>query len=269
MENHQPVGPASEDFLDSRGFYLSISLLVGVLVIVMLSLALKEGSTAAKLILDMTGSDAQLPYPLTIQNGLIIFLALGVGEVLYRRAWIGRELRAMEARLLPENPQTVLTPEDVPMLRRKIVTAKAYAPGYIMTVIDQCLVYFETNRSPENTHQLLNSLVDLELHRADLRYSLLRYLAWLIPTIGFIGTVVGIAGALSFLDFADGARSSSQNMEPVVNALALAFNTTIMALIFSAILVFLMGGTQRKEEDVINSCSDYCLRNLVNRLYTP
>ena len=44
---------------------------------------------------------------------------------------------------------------------------------------------------------VMNSSLELIAHRLDLRYSMLRYLVWLLPTLGFIGTVVGIAGALS------------------------------------------------------------------------
>jgi biopolymer transport protein ExbB/TolQ len=160
----------------------------------------------------------------------------------------------------------MITPLEVQELREHVTRALHYTPGYICTVIDQCLLYFQANKSVENTHQMMNSMIDLELHRVDLRYTLLRYLAWLIPTIGFIGTVVGIAGALGHLK---GGEQLSDNMGQVIDSLAMAFNTTILALCFSAILVFLIQFSQKREEDSINFCSDYCLKNLINRLYIP
>ena len=42
----------------------------------------------------------------------------------------------------------------------------------------------------------------------------------------------------------------------------------MMALIESAILVFLLHLVQEKEESALNNAGDYTLRNLINRLYT-
>ena len=58
-------------------------------------------------------------------------------------------------------------------------------------------------------------------------------------------------------------------MNQVISSLSVAFNTTIVALFFSAILVLLAQFTQRSEEAAINQTADYCLKNLVNRLFVP
>lgn len=110
---------------------------------------------------------------------------------------------------------------------------------------------------------MLNSSLELIAHRVDLRYSLLRYLVWMIPTMGFIGTVVGIAAALGLID------PNNPDLQVVTANLAVAFNTTIVALAESAVLVFLLGSTQRREEEAVNLAGSYCLKNLVNRLYAP
>jgi biopolymer transport protein ExbB/TolQ len=269
MSQPQGVAQPSTSFVESRTFYQGASLVCGALLITILSLALTEGSTEAKLILDMTSEDQTFPYPFTIQNFLFLLLAAGIGDVLYRRSATSRELRALHSNLLPEEDQSMVTPDDVARLRHKVRSSSTYAPGYVCTLIDESLTYFQSNRSAANTHQLLNSLIELELHRVDLRYTFLRYVCWLIPTIGFIGTVVGIAGGLSYMTFGGEGADAATQMKPVIDSLALAFNTTIMALIFSAILVQLTQSAQRREEEAINSASEYCLRNLINRLYTP
>jgi biopolymer transport protein ExbB/TolQ len=257
----------NENFLESRAFFMIVGVVIMAFIIAILSLALAEGSGSAKLLLDKSAPDQTFPYPLTIQNFMWLMLGLGIGDVLHRRAWVGRELRAARAKLLPEDAHTMITPDEVAALRQKVLSSKYATPGFIHQVIDESLLYFQVNRSVETAHQMVTSMVDLELHRVDLRYTNLRYLAWLIPTAGFIGTVVGIAGALAFLKV--GGESADQDMGRVINALAMAFNTTILALIFAAVLVFLIQGTQKKEEDAINHCSQYCLKNLVNRLYVP
>ena len=99
-------------------------------------------------------------------------------------------------------------------------------------------------------------------NRLDLRYSPIRYLAWLIPTIGFIGTVVGIALALHDMD------PVAPDLEQVTRSLGMAFYTTILALFWSAILAFMIHFVQALEERSLNSAGHYTLRNLINRLYT-
>jgi biopolymer transport protein ExbB/TolQ len=112
-------------------------------------------------------------------------------------------------------------------------------------------------------------MVELELHKTDLQYTNLRYLSWVLPTIGFFGTVIGIANALEFMMPVLEAENAAAAMQPVVMSLSSAFNTTIVALFLNAILVFLVQRTQQQEEDAINKSSEYCLRNLINRLYVP
>ncbi len=90
---------------------------------------------------------------------------------------------------------------------------------------------------------------------------MLRYLVWLLPTLGFIGTVVGIAGALSFVN------PENMNLGGVTGNLSVAFNTTIIALVEAAIVVLGLHATQKREEQSLNLAGNYCLRNLVNRMY--
>jgi len=96
----------------------------------------------------------------------------------------------------------------------------------------------------------------------DLRYSMLRYIVWVIPTVGFIGTVVGIATALTGID------PEQPDLQMLTGKLGVAFNTTLVALMFSAILVFLLHVVQSQEEQSVNLAGSYCLRNLINRLYS-
>ena len=63
-------------------------------------------------------------------------------------------------------------------------------------------------------------------------------------------------------------RSQDPNLlSDLTLRLAVAFNTTLLALIMAAILVLLMHIVQSMEERIITRCGHYCLDNLVNRLY--
>ena len=53
----------------------------------------------------------------------------------------------------------------------------------------------------------------------------------------------------------------------ITGRLGVAFYTTLLALIQSALLVFALHIVQQKEEMALNQSGQYCLDNLINRLY--
>jgi biopolymer transport protein ExbB/TolQ len=233
-------------------------------VVAVLSLLLEPGSFMARLLIDLHAGDSLFPYPLTIQNLLWILLGVGIGDVLYRRTGAARERRAIEMQLLPQDEESILVLEDLPAIRQRLAQVVPRRRGFLCRLVDECILFFSANQNPGQTLDMMTAMVDMEAHRMDLRYTLLRYLAWVLPTIGFIGTVVGISAALSHLELAEGA---TLDMSRIVGDLSVAFNTTILALLFSAVLVLMIQFTQRSEEEALNQTASYCLKNLVNRLY--
>ena len=166
---------------------------------------------------------------------------------------------------LPEDDTTVLQAEDLGAIRQQIRKTFDEENGFLPYLIDLCILQFYASRSVDQTVSVLNSNLDLIAHRVELRYTLLRYLVWAIPTFGFIGTVVGIAWTLNAVDLAD--PDDPALLTNLTGSLAVAFDTTLMALILSAILVFFMHQVQAMEEKSVNRAGHYCLRNLINRLY--
>jgi biopolymer transport protein ExbB/TolQ len=114
---------------------------------------------------------------------------------------------------------------------------------------------------------LLDSSLELFQHRLDLKYTLMRYLVWVIPTLGFVGTVIGIANAMAFAG--SGAVAMDEILAPTTQKLAVAFYTTLVALLQSGVLVLGMNSLQAGEELVLNDAGQYCLENLVMRLMEP
>ena len=62
--------------------------------------------------------------------------------------------------------------------------------------------------------------------------------------------------------------SEEINVQETARTLGVGFDCTMVALIQSAILVFAMHLVQENEETAVNLSGGYCLRNLINRLYT-
>ncbi len=215
---------------------------------------------------DTDGSQVDKRNPLAVQSFMWIALFVGFGELFlrFRAARRGRAL--LHAGLLPEDERSLLTSED---LRAIYLKARASSPSEALpTLVKRIAMEFRKSNSIDRANALLDSSLELELHRLDLNYTLLRYVVWLIPTLGFVGTVIGIANAMAFVGGA-GAGGMDQLLLPTTQKLAVAFYTTLLALVQSSILVFGMNAVQASEEGNLNETGQYCLENLIMRLVEP
>ena len=199
---------------------------------------------------------------------LLFFAALS--DVLVRFVEGGRELRQIDLGLLPEDEATVLQSRDLPDIYDTARPGPLQQPRILQRLIIRIILQFQASRSVNQANALLNSSLELVQHEMDLRYNMARYTAWLIPTLGFIGTVIGIALALdaagNMPDLGDQEKLRGW-LRLLTGKLALAFDTTLVALLLSAVLMFLMHVAQGREEAALNRAGQYCLDNLVNRLY--
>lgn len=224
------------------------------------SVALGKNNRLAVFWLDF-GSLSEFPYPFTIQNVMHLLFFVGLGELLVRWNRAEREHACLRWDLLPEGEHVVLQAADLPPIRRVLTERFAGIEGFLPRLVNLCILQFQASKSVDQTVSVLNSSLDLLSHQVDMRYSTTRYVVWVIPTIGFIGTVVGIAGALGLVD------PVAMDLGRVTASLGVAFNTTIIALLMSAVLVFGQHVVQTHEENALNRAADYTLSNLINRLY--
>jgi hypothetical protein len=240
-----------------------VSLLTAILVIALMARVLPP--TASAIMLDINRSS----WPFTVQNVLWLAFFVGLGELVLR--WLAGRLE--EAQFghdyLPLDEETVLRPgDDLTPIYRKVRASKHRDTCFLPRLIERCILNFNLGQSVDQTNSLLNSSLELFLHELDLRYNIVRYISWLIPSLGFIGTVVGIMMALNYAGDRVNAQSPDM-LYQVTERLGVAFSTTLLALIMAAILVFLQNMIQGREERTLNRCGQYCLDNLINRLYAP
>jgi biopolymer transport protein ExbB/TolQ len=208
-------------------------------------------------------------YPLTVQNIMWVVFALGIGELIVRTRDAFAEQAELAKGYLPEDEITILQSPD---LRRIYAVARgavqdggASQGRFLPRLIQRVVTQVQTNQSVDQANALLNSSLELALHEIDLRYSMVRYVIWAIPTLGFIGTVMGIALALQFAGSVD--LQDPSLLSQLSKHLAVAFNTTLLALVMSAVLVLVQHIVQAYEERALNRAGEYCLDNLINRLY--
>ena len=212
------------------------------------------------------------PFPFTIQNVMWLVFFFGFGELLTRGRAAGAEGAQLARGLLPEDDTVVLRQTDLGPFYEGIRESDPAGRYWLQRLLTSVILQFQSNGSTDQANAVFNSLVDLFQHETELRYNLMRYLVWLIPTLGFIGTVVGIARALGeagamFAGAAAGGAAEPELMRNLTRELGVAFYTTLLALLQSAVLMATMHVVQGREEGALNRVGQYSLRNLVNRLY--
>ena len=216
---------------------------------------------AAVLVLDKPSQ--HFVYPFTIQNLMHVVFFLGLAELYVRWRIAAREKRFLGKGYLPEDEQTVLGPEDLGPIRRKVAGQFDHEHGFLPSLINMAVLQFQSSSSVEQAAGIMNQHLELISHRVDLRYGLVRFIAWLVPTLGFIGTVFSLGASLS----GAGVPGVQLNLKEVARTLGIGFDCTMVALMESAILELILHMVQEREESALNSAGDYTLRNLINRLY--
>lgn len=86
-------------------------------------------------------------------------------------------------------------------------------------------------------------------------YTLPRILVWAIPLLGFIGTVLGISSAVNgfagFLDNAAEIDKIKEGIGTVTSGLAVAFDTTLLALLLSVLVMIPLVLVERLESKLL------------------
>ena len=113
----------------------------------------------------------------------------------------------------------------------------------------------------QNTSDAIGSSIEALALRLEAENSMVRYLIWAIPSIGFIGTVRGIGQALSQAD-----QALAGDIAGMTASLGVAFNSTLVALLISIGLMFLLHQLQRLQDSITVDAQEYCETFLLNRI---
>ena len=214
--------------------------------------------------------DRQSPiYPMTVQNLMHFMFALGLGESFVRFYSAADARKQIEKDLLSMGGGQSLSDPEVRELHDLIKRDGAGNDRHMHRLVHRVILQYQATGSVGESQAVLDSSVEYFQHEIGLRYNMLKYLTWLLPTLGFIGTLIGISLALAVAgtlpDLEDHAALESW-INALTTNLGVAFYTTLVALGLSVVLVFLSSIASGREERALNETGQYCLDNLISRL---
>ena len=174
------------------------------------------------------------------------------------------ERKLLNQKLLIATEGTRILPEDARQISRPIQALNPTQKTYLIPrVLLTALHRFESTRNIQDVSSAVSEVLDKESDRLDSELSMVRYIAWAIPSIGFIGTVRGIGEALS-----QAHKAIEGDIAGVTASLGVAFNSTFIALVISIFLMFIVHQLQLAQERLVLDTHNYCDSNLVRHLKT-
>lgn len=153
-------------------------------------------------------------------------------------------------------------PEDTRQYTRAIQALPETQQSYLLPrALTAALHRFASTRNVQDVSEAVKSLCESESDRLDSEMSMVRYIAWAIPSIGFIGTVRGIGEALG-----QAYKAVEGDIAGVTASLGVAFNSTFTALVISIVIMFLMHQLQLIQERLVLDAQTYCDQRLLRHL---
>jgi hypothetical protein len=150
---------------------------------------------AAVLVLDHPSK--HFLYPFTIQNIMHVVFFVGLGALFVRWRIAVRENNFLQAHFLPEDDRTVLMSRDLGPIRRRVANLFDHDNGFLPSLINIAILQFQSSSLVEQAAGVMSQQLELMSNRVEMRYGLVRFIAWVVPTLGFIGTVYSLGASLS------------------------------------------------------------------------
>ena len=180
----------------------------------------------------------------------------------YKTATILRERRLLDVDLVPVAEGMRILPEDTREFARQIEALPEESQRMVLPrALLNALRRFTTTRNVQDVSSSTRDIYETEAERLESELSMIRYISWAIPSIGFIGTVRGIGEALAQAD-----KAVKGYIAGVTMSLGVAFNSTFIALLISIFLMFLVHQLQLMQERLVFDSENYCDDKVIRHL---
>lgn len=198
------------------------------------------------------------------QESCFILMLWAMSLMGYKALLATRERHVLQLDLIPLSQGTSILPEDSREYSRPLQALSEEQQNYLLPrALLTALHRFRSTRNIQDVSNAIGAICDSESDRLDSELSMIRYIAWAIPSIGFLGTVRGIGEALG-----QAHKAVQGDIAGVTQSLGVAFNSTFVALLISIIIMFLLHQLQLTQERLVLDSENYCDNRLVRHLQT-
>lgn len=198
----------------------------------------------------------------------IIFCVWGTIVLGYKLILISRERSLFQHDFIRVQPGERIIPDDALDRYKELRATVERRPEWKECLVTECLLAalhrFHATNSINDAAQAVKDRAELAADQLDSSLSLIRYIAWAIPAIGFVGTVSGIGSGLAFAE-----QAIHGDISPVTSNLGLAFNSTFVGLMLCIVLMYFLHIVQSRQEAFIIETQTYCRDKLIDVMKVP
>ena len=201
----------------------------------------------------------------------VTYIACFAVSSLYIKLWTVKRQRSMLVKdLLPEQLGVTINFTNAKLFLAHINESYASSNHPLVKRLRGGLSHFIAKKSSQDAAAYLESQSEVDAHQSHASFGNIRLIIWLLPILGFIGTVYGIGLAVSNFSGAIAAGSDvdaiKDSLGGVTSGLGTSFNTTLLALILSIAVMVPKNLVQNSEESLLVQVDVYAQERLLRRL---
>jgi biopolymer transport protein ExbB/TolQ len=243
-----PAAPPARSYATLWAFLLGVPLAVGVLYAV-------EGPLA------FTGLAHYVQHEVEKVEVLLFCVAFGALLAKIIAYWLGERAALRAEPLPPWDGKCVPVSQAGPLRDGLRGLGRRLQRTYLFRRAAGVLDFLRSRGSANDLDDQIRGLADTDSITLENSYSLIRLITWAIPILGFLGTVLGITGAISHVT----PDQLEHNMGAVTGGLALAFDATAVGLSLTMLLMFVTFLVERLEQGVLEAVDRYADEQLAHR----
>lgn len=156
-------------------------------------------------------------------------------------------------------------PKDEPLDLNKALSeleGSAYKDNTAISTWINCIQRYKNTGNVQHASDAISSSTESLAMQLEAGNSMIRYCIWAIPSIGFVGTVRGIGEALARAE-----QAVSGDISGMVDKLGVAFNSTLVSLLVSLVLMFFMHLLNNRQDQMVINTQASCERHLLAHLH--
>ncbi len=198
----------------------------------------------------------------------IVFCFWGMIILGYKLVHVTRERALFKHDFVRVQPGERIIPEDALDRYKELKSAIEREPRWRERLLPECIMAslhrFHATSSVQDAANAVRERAELAGDELDSSLGLVRYIAWAIPAIGFIGTVRGIGDALNFAE-----QAIHGDISAVTTGLGLAFNSTFVGLSLCIVLMFFLHLVQGRQEAFVIETQAFLRDKLIDVMKVP
>jgi biopolymer transport protein ExbB/TolQ len=197
------------------------------------------------------------------QEACIVLSFWAIFVMVYRGTKVARARKLLDRDFLhlPEGMRVL--PEDArEYLRQVEALPDADRAQLLPRALHVALERFGATRSVQDASAAARNLCAMENERMDSELSMVRFVAWAIPALGFVGTVRGIGESLQ-----QAHKAIEGDVSGVTAGLGVSFNSTLIALTLSIVVMFFLHQLQLLQERLVLDTENHVDERLLRHLH--